>query len=331
MSNQLTALLDAWQKGRNDTEWVLGTVYKTEGSAYRKAGAVMLINGFGQQFGLLSGGCLEADIVRNARKVMQTGRVLLLDYDASDEDDWSFQLDIGCGGKVFIMLQPLSKENDLGLGDMAEALNNRNSGVYYQQIGNASAYFETGNNAGTERSIIDRRADGEWLVTPINPAPHLLIVGGGIDARPVVSIAAELGWRVTLVDPRPSNSRSAYFPSADRVLNQLDDSLSRYIQSEKVQAAVIMSHNVDIDADGLQCCQGTNLEYVALLGPRHRYQQVLERAGLGEQQLTCPVSAPAGLDIGGQLPESIALSILAECHAVLNLSKSRPALRLAEI
>jgi xanthine/CO dehydrogenase XdhC/CoxF family maturation factor len=229
------------------------------------------------------------------------------------------------------MLQPLSRENDLGLGDMAEALNNRNSGVYYQQIGNASAYFVTGNNAGTERSIIDRRADGEWLVTPINPAPHLLIVGGGIDARPVVSIAAELGWRVTLVDPRPSNSRSAYFPSADRVLNQLDDSLSRYIQSEKVQAAVIMSHNVDIDADGLQCCQGTGLEYVALLGPRHRYQQVLERAGLGEQQLTCPVSAPAGLDIGGQLPESIALSILAECHAVLNLSKSRPALRLAEI
>ena len=88
-------------------------------------------------------------------------------------------------------------------------------------------------------------------------------------------------------------------------------------------------NNIDIGADGLQCCQGTGLEYVALLGPRHRYQQVLERAGLGEQQLTCPVSAPAGLDIGGQLPESIALSILAECHAVLNLRKSLPALRLA--
>jgi len=329
MSNQLIALLDAWQKGRNDTDWVLGTVYKTEGSAYRKAGAMMLINGFGQQFGLLSGGCLEADIVRNARKVMQTRQALLLKYDATDEDDWSFQLGIGCGGKIYIMLQPLSQENDLGLGDMAAALDSRNGGVYHQHIGNASAYFETRDNAGTERSIIDHRADGEWLVTPINPEPHLLIVGGGIDARPVVSIAAELGWRITLVDPRPANARAAYFPNADRVLHKLDGSLSQYIQTERVQAAVIMSHNIDIDANGLQCCQGTSLEYVALLGPRHRYQQVLERAGLGEQQLTCPVCAPAGLDIGGQLPESIALSILAECHAVLNLSKSLPALRLA--
>ena len=77
MSNQLNALLNTWADARDDTDWVLGTVYKTEGSAYRKAGAMMLINGYGQQFGLLSGGFLEADIVRNARKVMQTGNANL--------------------------------------------------------------------------------------------------------------------------------------------------------------------------------------------------------------------------------------------------------------
>ena len=111
----------------------------------------------------------------------------------------------------------------------------------------------------------------------------------------------------------------------------LGEDLVAYIEAEKVDAAVIMSHNVDIDAEGLSCCQNTGLNYVALLGPRHRYQQVLERAGLDEAALSCPVSAPAGLDIGGQLPESIALSILAECHAVLNRSQSLPALRLATI
>jgi xanthine/CO dehydrogenase XdhC/CoxF family maturation factor len=331
MSNQLTALLDAWQRGRNDTDWVLGTVYKTEGSAYRKAGAMMLINGFGQQFGLLSGGCLEADILRHARKVMQTGRALLLEYDGSDEDDWSFKLGIGCGGKVYIMLQALGPEKDLGLGDLAAALERRRSGVYHQKIGADEAYFEPRDTAGTVCSVIDYREDGEWLVTPINPEPHLLVVGGGVDARPLVSIAGELGWRITLVDPRSANARRAYFPAATTILRELDASLSTYLQTEGVDAAVIMSHNVDIDADGLRSCQGTGLEYVALLGPRHRYQQVLERAGLVEQQLTCAVSAPAGLDIGGQLPESIALSILAECHAVLNQSKSLPALRLAAI
>jgi xanthine dehydrogenase accessory factor len=305
MSNQLTALLDAWQRGRNDTDWVLGTVYKTEGSAYRKAGAMMLINGFGQQFGLLSGGCLEADILRHARKVMQGGRALLLEYDGSDEDDWSFKLGIGCGGKVYIMLQALGPENDLGLGDLAAALERRRSGVYHQKIGAAEAYFEHRDTAGTVRSVIDYREDGEWLVSPINPEPHLL------------------------VDPRSANAQRAYFPAATTILRELDASLSTYLQTERVDAAVIMSHNVDIDAAALGYCQDAVLDYVALLGPRHRFRQVLKRAGLDENRLACPVSAPAGLDIGGQLPESISLSILAECHAVLHQSKSVPTLRLA--
>jgi len=329
MSNQLTALLDAWQKGRNDTDWVLGTVYKTEGSAYRKAGAMMLINGFGQQFGLLSGGCLEADIVRNARKVMQTRQVLLVEYDGSDEDDWSFQLGIGCGGKIYIMLQALGSENDLGLADLAAALEQRQSGIYHQKIGAVEAYFESGDTAGPERSVIDRREDGEWLATPINPEPHLLVVGGGVDARPLVAIAGELGWRISLVDPRSANAQRAYFPAAHTILHELDESLTSYLQTESVDAVVIMSHNVELDAAALVCCQDTALDYVALLGPRHRFQQVLKRASVEEKRLACPVSAPAGLEIGGQLPESIALSILAECHATLHQVKSVPTLRLA--
>lgn len=329
MSNHLSSLLNAWTQDRDATDWVLGTVYRTEGSAYRKAGAMMLFDGFGRQFGLLSGGCLEADIMLHARKVMHTGKVELLSYDGSDEDDWSFQLGIGCGGKVYLMLQPLSSDEDLGLGAMASALENRQAGVYHQKIGAAAAYFESRVDGAVSRSVIEQREDGAWLVTPITPEPHLLVIGGGVDARPMVSIAGELGWRVTLADSRSTHARAEYFPGARTVLRELGANLSRYIDTASVDAAVIMSHNIDIDADGLRACQGTGLGYVALLGPRHRYRQVLERAALDEAALSCPVSAPAGLDLGGQLPESIALSILAECHAVLHRSQGLPALRLA--
>ena len=330
MSNQLTALLEAWEQGRDAADWVLGTVYKTKGSAYRKAGAMMLINSLGQQFGLLSGGCLEADIVRNARKVMQTGQASLLVYDGSDEDDWSFQLGIGCGGKVYIMLQAISSGNDLGLGDMLTALRERAAGVYHQKIGGTDAYFERNRDASFVRSTVEQRDDDAWLVTPIEPEPHLLIVGGGIDARPVVNMASELGWQITVADSRPANARIEHFCRAHTILHELDD-LSHYIREEKVDAAVIMSHNINIDAIGLRSCQETELSYVALLGPKHRYEQVVDRAGLSGQKLTCPVSAPAGLDIGGQLPESIALSILAECHSVLNQRQSMPSLQLAAV
>ena len=329
MSNQLRSLLHAWTKDRDATEWVLGTVYKTEGSAYRKAGAMMLFDGQGRQFGLLSGGCLEADIMRHARKAMLTGETQLLYYDGSDEDDWSFQLGIGCGGKVYIMLQPLAADNDLGLGAMAAALERRQAGVYHQKIGAAEACFEPGDGAALTRSVIEQRKDGEWLKTPISPEPHLLVIGGGVDARPLVAIAGELGWHVTLADPRSTHARAEHFPRAATMLRELGTELTRYIDTAKVDAAVIMSHNVDLDADGLRACQGTDLAYLALLGPEHRYRQVLAAAGLDEARLTRPVSAPAGLDLGGQLPESIALSILAECHAVLHRSQGLPALRLA--
>ena len=139
MSNQLKEILTIWQDN-NDESWVLGTVYKTKGSAYRKAGALMLIDSLGQYYGLLSGGCLEADIIRNARKVMQSGNAINLEYDSTDEDDWAYQLGIGCGGKIYITLQYVSEENDLRLSTMLQGLNNRETGLYHQQIGSNNAY-----------------------------------------------------------------------------------------------------------------------------------------------------------------------------------------------
>ena len=76
MANQLLYVLTQWHPYRDACEWVLGTVYKTEGPCYRKSGAMMLFNGRGQQFGMLSGGCLEADIQRYARHVMLSGKAL---------------------------------------------------------------------------------------------------------------------------------------------------------------------------------------------------------------------------------------------------------------
>lgn len=323
MSNHLSALLDTWKKHTHSSEWVLGTVYKTEGSAYRKAGAMMLINDLGQHFGLLSGGCLEADIIRNARKVLKSGQVLLLTYDGSDEDDWSYQLGIGCGGTIHIMLQAITPDNDLGLSAMHAGLQRRDSGVYHQQPGTMKAYYETQSSLTGTTSALVQKSDGEWLISPIKPPTHLLVVGGGFDARPVVNIANELGWETTVVDPRPANARTEHFQKAGTILRDLGSSLTTYLQDQKVNAVVIMSHNIELDAQALVCCQNSNIAYLALLGPTHRFYQVLDAAEIRIDQLTQEVSAPAGFKIGGQLPESIALSILAECHSVLNEGDTR--------
>lgn len=317
MSNQLRAMLNAWQQGKDESQWVLGTLYQTQGSCYRKAGAMTLINSQGKQFGLLSGGCLEADIVRNARKVMQWQKPLLISYDASDEDDWSYQLGIGCGGKVYIMLQPISRENDLGLADMLNALNQRQPGLLHQKINALEAYFEQGIGAQPTTRLEQRHGE-DWLVTAITPEPHLMVVGGGVDAKPLVNMAKEMGWKVSLTDPRVSHGRPEHFPTLDHNLKDVQQGLADFIEMHKVDAVVIMSHSLEIDAKALLSMQHKRLAYLAMLGPKHRFKQVLDMAELTESKLTTPVFSPAGFDIGGQLPESIALSILAQCHSEIH-------------
>ena len=333
MSNQLSAMLRAWHQNRDTTQWVLGTVYRTDGSAYRKAGAMMLINGHGQQFGLLSGGCLEADIIRNARKAMHTGKTVMLTYDGNDEDDLSFKLGVGCGGTVYIMLQPLSAQNDLGLSDLHAALTQRESGLYFQKIGAVEGYFEIGQNndkiTGQRPAHIENRHDGDWLVTTILPEPHILVVGGGIDARPVINIAHQMGWKTTLVDPRPANARAEHFPHADTILRKIDTSLACHVQDQKIDAVILMAHSISIDAAALAVLHSSPIKHLSALGPRHRFADVLNQAGLSRSDLAFEISSPAGLDIGGQLPESIALSMLSGIHSGLFKRLAAPALAQA--
>lgn len=328
MNNHLSSMLSTWREFSADTQWVLGTVYRTEGSAYRKAGAMMLISGRGHQLGLLSGGCLEADIVRNARKAMVTGKAVMLVYDANDEDDLSFRLGIGCGGRVHIMLQPVSSDNDLGLDDLHASLQRRASGRYFQKVGDACGYFEPDDDVVSGPAYIEARLDGDWLVTPILPEPHILIFGGGIDARPVVRLAHELGWKTTLVDPRRANARREHFPSVDSILRHLDDSIVPYILEHRVYAAILMAHSISIDAKALELLSRSSVRHVSALGPRHRFEQLLVTAELDEATLPFDIASPAGLDIGGQLPESIALSMLSGIHAVLYRVQNTAAPRL---
>lgn len=330
MANQLPQQLAHWYPRRDDHQWVLGTVYKTEGPSYRSPGAMMLFNDLGEQFGLLSGGCLESDIQIKAAQVMVSGMSKTLCYDASDEDDMSFLLGIGCGGTVYILLQLISAENNyLGLPSVFEALQDHQSGFLLQKVseqpepaetdfivegaGQSARYTELLHN---QRAMLVSERDHSWLVTRVSPSFHLLVVGGGVDARPLISIASTLGWETTLCDPRPANGRREHFMNATRILRCHPNALGEETLFDHFDAAVVMTHNLELDAAAISVLQSSSIGYLALLGPIVRRNQVIEMANLSINQLTVSLSGPAGLRLGGELPEEIALSIIAECQAV---------------
>lgn len=320
MANHLAQILKQWAALRDDTEWVIGTVYSTEGSSYRKAGAMMMFSGLGHQLGLLSGGCLESDIQRHARRVMATGRPLHLKYDGNDEDDISFQLGIGCGGVVRIVLQPVGAVNQyLHLDRVLAALEARQTGYYtvdlsHDAIGFGNR-FESGPVATGKTSKFLSETGRSELTIPVRPTPHLLIAGGGVDARPLSRLAGELGWAITVWDPRPANARPEFFETATHLVRGDIAELTRHTRQHPIDAGVIMTHSVSLDVAALTLVADLTPDYLALLGPTHRRDEVVEKAGLRESEVIARMAGPAGLDLGGDLPETIALAILAECQA----------------
>lgn len=311
MKNHIFHILEQWYPQRANKRWALAMITATEGSVYRKAGALMLISEHNDTLGMLSGGCLETDLQLQAQRVIATEQSRRVSYDASDEGSIAWQLGIGCGGVAHILIHPCSPENDyLGLATARDLLRAGRSCHYRLNPETAHAQVHS-TEAATQHN-----ACGDSLTVVLRPPPHLLVFGAGVDILPIVNIAKELGWKTTLVDKRASHFKPQRFAPHTPLLNcaaaELDDQYRRC-----VDAVIIASHSVAQDVEALSWVQGSDARYCGILGPAARRERVLHASGMSERDLRVPLAGPMGLALGGELPESIALSVLAECHAVL--------------
>ncbi len=342
MANHTQQLLNTWYEQRNDVDWVLATIIATEGSSYRKPGAMMMINSLGQYHGLLSGGCLESDIMRQSRQCWITGNNRIIQYDMREEEDIAWQLGIGCGGLVRILLQPINTANNfLQLCELRQLINQNQACKYVQVIDESAPnnqVCEIDSNVSLENQSAPPTKKGDRPeLNPsdkpifehiIKPALKLAIFGGGIDAMPVAQIASNLGWHVSIADPRTGYARKTQFADAKQIIKTDFANTSEHTWLSNIDAIVIMTHNVKLDAQALLLAQSSSASYVGMLGPAHRTERVLKEAGISasgsankNQQttsgLTKRLANPIGLKLGGELPESIALSILSEIHAFI--------------
>src|SRR5579863_5916913 len=90
----------------------LAVLAYTEGSTYRKPGALMLIAANGDYAGLLSGGCLEGDLREHALRVIERVQPHTVQYDLKGPDELLWGLGLGCEGAMRILLLPVGAAND---------------------------------------------------------------------------------------------------------------------------------------------------------------------------------------------------------------------------
>lgn len=154
------------------------------------------------------------------------------------------------------------------------------------------------------------------------PAPRRLVIfGAGHDAVPLVSMARLQGWHTTVIDARTHFARPERFVDADQVSAlplAPDKALAPLINDA---AVVVMTHSYTQDRHWLGQVLALHPRYIGQLGPRSRTERLLDemRPEIRELPAFAALHYPVGLDLGGDTPQSVALSILAEINAVLNL------------
>ena len=153
------------------------------------------------------------------------------------------------------------------------------------------------------------------------PAPRRLVIfGAGHDALPLVSMARVQGWHVSVIDARPHFARALRFPMADRVLAAPLQPLDELEAMVSDAAVVLMTHSLTQDRHWLGQVLQHAPRYIGQLGPRSRTERMLDELDISADHVPMleRLHYPVGLDLGGDTPDSVALSILAEVNAVFN-------------
>jgi xanthine dehydrogenase accessory factor len=170
----------------------------------------------------------------------------------------------------------------------------------------------------TDRASLFETASGKVFVHPFNPPLRLAIVGAVHIAQRLTRLALDLGYAVTIIDPRRGFLTEARFPGVTRVHDWPDDAL-RNFELDARSAVVTLSHDAKIDEPALDVALRSPCFYVGALGSRRTQQKRRDRlaeAGMTDEALA-RIHGPVGLDLGARSPAEIALSIAAELTATL--------------
>jgi xanthine dehydrogenase accessory factor len=319
---ELQAIVRALSNG-SAADAVLATLVSVEGSSYRRPGARLLITADGSRVGSISGGCLEEDVIARAQKVRANGRADTVVYDTTSENDLVWGVGLGCHGIVRVLIEKLPPSPPW-VRVLADNFVRRRATALAIAHG-ADEAAQPGTRLAAPGDCPD---PGRLFVDLIAPPTALVIFGAGDDAQPLVRLAKELGWHVTIADPRVAFATRDRFPLADALVVAPAGELAGRIEPGADSLAVVMTHHYVHDVPLLRDLLSRPLAYLGLLGPRKRAEKILAdlaREGVSVSPAQRAIlHAPVGLDLGADSPEQVALAIIAEMQATLSGRDARP-------
>lgn len=337
-------------KAEKEKVFAMATIIRVDGSAYRREGAKMLIDEEGNYYGTISAGCLEEDLIYQAKEVIQSFEPKIVNYDLRSEDDLSWGQSAGCDGDIQIYIEPmgwginqfdqqmllwpyidkqLSNGHSLVSVKCMKEGDNQGIIMLYSFDGKAmggslsrtteeilSPYVQQfSNNRHKVNLLFIEELQAEYLFELYQPNDHLLIFGAGPDAEPIVELASRLDFSITVVDPRESRCNKKCFPNANNLILEHPDSYFNHFQYPLDSYVLVMTHNFNRDRKILNYLLENPPKYLGVLGPMRRTERLVE-----DHASLSLIHSPIGIKIGAEGPEEISVSILAEIIKLRNQS-----------
>lgn len=329
----------------------LATLLRTRGATFRRAGARMLVYGDGRILRGLSAGCPEQDIAARAREAIAEDHARILRYDR--EHSYDALLEMGCGGELEVLIEPLREAADWAFAEHVDRLlQARESGVMATLFARAGgclprprrwlwspglqvdALGDAGLSAQLREhaaqlparrppEVIELNSDSgpvAVLLERLDPPCAALLFGINATALALARVLTQLGWVVYLIDHADDRVPELPLPPGTQRLHCAPQQVSAKLTTDMRSFAVVMTHNLGRDLDYLRALRQAPLAYLGAVGARRRAAQLMEVC-TGSRT---PLRSPAGLDIGSETPEEIAIAIAAEMLAVANGTAGGP-------
>ncbi|HNZ64583.1 MAG TPA: XdhC family protein [Smithella sp.] len=321
---------------------ILATIISLQGSSPRHGGTKMVVDQHSKSYGTIGGSLLEATVIKEAGDALSKRKSRLLSYDLTGENAYS--KDMICGGSTRILLDFISatKENLEFFKAMHDAIAQGRNIFFLTmfkgqdqdvEVLGHTLYTLDGNTVGNypwkeadldmlkseakglTATTILASGDGSLIIDPIRKVETLFCFGAGHVALSTAHIAALAGFRVVVIDDRAEYANTERFPDADEIhvikdFNNAMDGLS--IDADSY--IVIFTHGHAYDRVVLQQALQTNACYVGMISSKRKREMIykaLMEQGVSNDALTF-VHSPIGLNIGGETPAEIAVSIVGE-------------------
>lgn len=308
----------------------MATVISTWGSAPRPTGSQIAINEEAGFIGSVSGGCIEGAVIHAGLDVLAGGPPQLLEFGVSNAEAW--EVGLACGGTIRIYVCALDEartdlyQNIQSARDtktsvaLVSSLTAHTDELAFKDVAGLDAPLASAvTGAITSDKARTITLDGEeFFINPFNPPLRLFVIGAVHIAQPLVKMASEAGYDVTVIDPREAFATPERFPGFTLCHDWPDEALASAAPDPR-SAVVTLCHDPKIDDPALVAALKTDCFYIGSLGSKKTHGARLERLrdeGFSADTLA-RIHGPVGLSIGAKSPAEIAISILAEITEVL--------------